>query len=198
VISLSVVDCGIKPERGQTKNWKTGICCFSTKHVVLRSKSRLIGSESRGCVRVGRHVSSEDYCVSELAVQKSSKACWSKTKQTSSSSYRNVTCSLHDTAEKVAHLALNNNHSVNRKSTEALNNNHSVNRKSTEALNNNHSVNRKSTEALNNNHSVNRKSTEALNNNHSVNRKSTEALNNNHSVNRKSTENLCKMNIIVY
>jgi hypothetical protein len=39
-------------------------------------------------------------------------ACWSWTKRDSSSSHWILTCSLHDTAEKIAELALNNNHSL--------------------------------------------------------------------------------------
>jgi len=38
------VDRGFEPLSGQTKDYKTGFCCFSTKHTVLRSKSK--GSES--------------------------------------------------------------------------------------------------------------------------------------------------------
>ena len=40
------------PRSGQTKDYKIGICCFSTKHVALRRKS----SESGYCIRVGQHV----------------------------------------------------------------------------------------------------------------------------------------------
>jgi len=35
MLTFSAIDCG-----GQTKNYKIGICCFSTKHTALRSKSR--------------------------------------------------------------------------------------------------------------------------------------------------------------
>jgi len=31
---------GFEPLSGQTKDYKTRICCFSTKHTVLRSKSK--------------------------------------------------------------------------------------------------------------------------------------------------------------
>ena len=40
------------PRSGQTKDYKIGICCFSTKHVALRRKSK----ESGYCIRVGWHV----------------------------------------------------------------------------------------------------------------------------------------------
>ena len=36
----SAVDCGFEFQSGQTKNYKIGICCFSTKHVALTNKSK--------------------------------------------------------------------------------------------------------------------------------------------------------------
>jgi hypothetical protein len=35
MISLSAVDRGFEPRLGQTKDYKAGICCFSTKHAEL-------------------------------------------------------------------------------------------------------------------------------------------------------------------
>ena len=35
-----MVDHGFKSQSGQTKDYKIGICWFSSKHMVLRSKSR--------------------------------------------------------------------------------------------------------------------------------------------------------------
>jgi hypothetical protein len=40
VLVLSVVDRGFEPRSGQTKDNKIGICCFSTKHTLLRRKSK--------------------------------------------------------------------------------------------------------------------------------------------------------------
>jgi hypothetical protein len=40
VLSSSAVDRGIEPWSGQTKDYKIGICCFSTKHVALSRKSK--------------------------------------------------------------------------------------------------------------------------------------------------------------
>jgi hypothetical protein len=41
VLALSVVDRGFEPWSGQTKDYKTGICCFSAiKHAALRRKSK--------------------------------------------------------------------------------------------------------------------------------------------------------------
>ena len=52
VLASIVVDCGFEVRLGQTKDYKTGICCFSAKHAALRRKSK----ESGYCVRMGRHV----------------------------------------------------------------------------------------------------------------------------------------------
>ena len=40
VLASSVVDRGFEPRSGQTKDYKIGICCFSTKHTALRSRSK--------------------------------------------------------------------------------------------------------------------------------------------------------------
>ena len=40
VLASSAVDLGFDPWSGQTKDYKIGICCFATKHVSLRSKSK--------------------------------------------------------------------------------------------------------------------------------------------------------------
>ena len=37
---LSVVDHGFELRSGETKDYKIGICCFPTKHVTLRRKSK--------------------------------------------------------------------------------------------------------------------------------------------------------------
>jgi len=39
VLTSSVVDRGFEPRSGKTKDYKIDICCFSTKHAELRSKS---------------------------------------------------------------------------------------------------------------------------------------------------------------
>jgi hypothetical protein len=36
----SAEELGFKPRYGQAKNYNIGICCFSTKHSALRSKSK--------------------------------------------------------------------------------------------------------------------------------------------------------------
>ena len=40
MLALSAVDREFKPRAGQTKDYKIGICCFFTKHVALRRKSK--------------------------------------------------------------------------------------------------------------------------------------------------------------
>ena len=40
MFASSVVDRGFKPWSGQTKDYKVDMCCFSTKHAALRSKSK--------------------------------------------------------------------------------------------------------------------------------------------------------------
>jgi hypothetical protein len=40
VLSLSVVDHGLKPWSDHTKDYKIGICCFSAKHTALRRKNK--------------------------------------------------------------------------------------------------------------------------------------------------------------
>ena len=36
----SAVDRGFEPRSGQTKDYKTGICCFSAKHISLWRKNK--------------------------------------------------------------------------------------------------------------------------------------------------------------
>ena len=40
VLASSVVDRGFEPQSRETKDYKIGICCFSTKHAALRRKSK--------------------------------------------------------------------------------------------------------------------------------------------------------------
>ena len=40
ILSSSWLDRGFKCQSGQSKDYKIGICCFSTKHPALRSKSK--------------------------------------------------------------------------------------------------------------------------------------------------------------
>ena len=40
MLASSVIDRGFKPWSSQNKDYKIGICCFSTKHAALWSKSK--------------------------------------------------------------------------------------------------------------------------------------------------------------
>jgi len=40
VLASNAVNRGIQFQSGQTKDYKSDICCFSAKQVVLRSKSK--------------------------------------------------------------------------------------------------------------------------------------------------------------
>ena len=40
VVTSSAVDRGFKSRSGQSKDYRIGICCFSAKHTVLRTKSK--------------------------------------------------------------------------------------------------------------------------------------------------------------
>jgi hypothetical protein len=46
VLASSAVDGVFEPWSGQTKDYEIGICCFSAKHAALRTKSKLVGSQS--------------------------------------------------------------------------------------------------------------------------------------------------------
>ena len=45
VLASSAVDRGFEHRSGQTKDYKIGICCFSTKHI-KETEQRVVGSES--------------------------------------------------------------------------------------------------------------------------------------------------------
>ena len=40
MLASGAVDRGFEPRSGQTKDYKTGICCFSDKHAALRRKNK--------------------------------------------------------------------------------------------------------------------------------------------------------------
>ena len=40
VFTSSVEDRGLEPQSGQTRNYRIGICCFSSKHALLSRKSK--------------------------------------------------------------------------------------------------------------------------------------------------------------
>ena len=40
MLASSVVDRGLEPRSGKTKDYNIAICCFSAKHAALRRKSK--------------------------------------------------------------------------------------------------------------------------------------------------------------
>jgi hypothetical protein len=74
VLALSVVDREFEPRSEQTKDYKTGICCFSAKHAALRRWGKdWLARNQDNCERVKRYIyPSEaiclpvDCCFSEL------------------------------------------------------------------------------------------------------------------------------------
>ena len=40
ILTLSLIDRGFEPRSGKTKDYKIGICCFSTKHTALKRKNK--------------------------------------------------------------------------------------------------------------------------------------------------------------
>ena len=68
VLASSAVDRGFEPRSGQTKDYTIGICCFSAKHVALRSKSTDWLTRNQNNVSSGATCLIEDCCFSELAL----------------------------------------------------------------------------------------------------------------------------------
>ena len=68
VLASSAVDRGFESRSGQTIDYKSGICCFSTKHAALRRKSKDWLARNQDNVSVGATCLSTDCCFSELAL----------------------------------------------------------------------------------------------------------------------------------
>jgi hypothetical protein len=58
----------VKPQSGQTKHYEIGICCFSSKHEALRSKSKDWLAQNQNNVSEWSYISTADCCFSELAL----------------------------------------------------------------------------------------------------------------------------------
>jgi hypothetical protein len=110
VLASSVVDRGFKAQSGQTKHYKTGICCFSARHAWLRRKSKDWSARNQGNMSERVTCLSADCCFSELALWKSNQACQSGTKGTSSSYQCKVSLFSPWYSWTIAELALNNYH----------------------------------------------------------------------------------------
>ena len=112
VLVSSGVDRGFEPRSVQTKDYKIGICCSSTKRTALGRKSKDWLVQNWDNVSEWGDMSSHGLLFQWASTIKSNSACWSRTKWTSLSSHWKLTCSRHDIAEKIAELAWNNNHSL--------------------------------------------------------------------------------------
>ena len=97
VLTSSAVDRGSEPQSGQTKDYKIGICYFSAKHAALSSKSKDWFARNQNNVSEWSDMSTRGLLfqwASNIKIQL-------RTTRTSSSSHWKLTCSRHDTAEKL-------------------------------------------------------------------------------------------------
>ena len=97
VLTSSAVDRGSEPQSGQTKDYKIGICYFSAKHAALSSKSKDWFARNQNNVSEWSDMSTWGLLfqwASTIQIQL-------RTTRTSSSSHWKLTCSHHDTAEKL-------------------------------------------------------------------------------------------------
>jgi hypothetical protein len=68
VLASSVVVREFESQSGQTKDYKTGICCISNKHVALRRKSKCWLARNQNNVSEWSDIPTADCCFSELAL----------------------------------------------------------------------------------------------------------------------------------
>ena len=102
MLALRAVDRGFEPRSGQSKDYEIGICCFSAKHAGLRRKSKDWLALNQDNVSMWGDMSIRGLLFQWAStIKKINEACWSSTKQTSSSSHWKLTCSRHDIAEKL-------------------------------------------------------------------------------------------------
>ena len=82
--TLSVVDCGLEPMSGLTKNCIICISCFSDKLAILGVRKKTGSLRISIMCPSGAACLSTECCFNELGLCKSNSACWSSTKHTSS------------------------------------------------------------------------------------------------------------------
>ena len=70
VLASIVIDRGFEPWSGQTKNYKIGICCFSSKYAELRRKSKDWLAHNQDNVSEWGDMSIRELLFSELALYK--------------------------------------------------------------------------------------------------------------------------------
>jgi hypothetical protein len=68
MLTQSVVYRGLKPRSGQTKDYKIDICCFSTKHVALRSKNKDWLAQNQNVMSEWSDMSNLGCCFVELVL----------------------------------------------------------------------------------------------------------------------------------
>ena len=68
VLASSAVGRGFEPRLGQTKDYKIGICCFSSKHAAFRRKSEDWLARNQNNMSEWSDMSTADCCFSELAL----------------------------------------------------------------------------------------------------------------------------------
>ena len=68
VLASSAVGRGFEPRLGQTKDYKIGICCFSSKHAAFRRKSKDWMARNQNNMSEWSNMSTADCCFSELAL----------------------------------------------------------------------------------------------------------------------------------
>ena len=107
VLALSVVDRGLDPRSGQTKDYKIGICCFSAKHTALRRKNKDWLSRNQDNVSKWHDMSTRELLFLWASTIKIQLRCWSSTKLDLIIISLNINLFW-----KIAELALNNNHSL--------------------------------------------------------------------------------------
>jgi hypothetical protein len=100
VLASSALELICKPLSGQTKEYKNGICCISAKHAALKRISKDWSARDQNNVSEWSDMSTRGLLFQRASTIKI-QACWSRTKRTSSSSHRKLTCSRHDIAEKL-------------------------------------------------------------------------------------------------
>jgi hypothetical protein len=97
VLVSSTGDREFEPRSDQIKDYKIGICCFSTNHAALRRESKDWLAQNQNNVSEWSDMSTRRLLFQWASTIKSTfcnSACWSSTKRTSSSSHWKLICSL--------------------------------------------------------------------------------------------------------
>ena len=96
VLASSAVNCWFKPQSCRTKNYKIGICFFSAKHAVLRSKSKYWLARNQNNVSEWSDMFIRGLLFQWVSALYKSNSAWCfRTKRISSSSHLKWTCSRH-------------------------------------------------------------------------------------------------------